>query len=32
MKEMECTSNFKTAFFIKVEYKENFKNKNQNNI
>ena len=27
MKEMECTSNFETAFFTKVEYKENFKNK-----
>ena len=25
--EMECMSNFKIAFFTKVEYKENFRNK-----
>ena len=24
---MECMSNFKIAFFTKVEYKENFRNK-----
>ena len=27
IKEMECMSNFKIAFFTKVEYKDNFRNK-----